>query len=76
MIAQYAGRCALRFGHRGTDHAAEALMGFFTKFGDGAADVVPLTGLCKRRVRTLALLLGAPEPLVYKARPTSSLWRR
>ena len=33
----------------GTDHAAEALIGFFTKFGDGAADVLPLSGLNKRR---------------------------
>ena len=33
----------------GTDHAAEAVTGFFTKFGDGAADVVPLAGLNKGR---------------------------
>src|SRR5690606_3201831 len=45
----------------GTDHAAEALMGFFTKFGDGAADVTPLTGLNKRRVRALAQAMGAPD---------------
>lgn len=56
----------------GTDHAAEALMGFFTKFDDGAADVVPLVGLNKRRVRTLAKTLGAPEHLVYKV-PTADL---
>lgn len=72
MIAQYAVAGARSGLVIGTDHAAEALMGFFTKFGDGAADVVPLTGLCKRRVRTLALLLGAPEPLVYKV-PTADL---
>ncbi|MGO7501178.1 hypothetical protein ACC681_38285, partial [Rhizobium ruizarguesonis] len=34
----------------GTDHAAEAVMGFFNKFGDGAADILPLAGLNKRRV--------------------------
>ena len=56
----------------GTDHAAEALMGFFTKFGDGAADVTPLTGLNKRRVRALAQQLGAPEALVFKV-PTADL---
>lgn len=56
----------------GTDHAAEALMGFFTKFGDGAADVLPLSGLNKRRVRALAVHLGAPTELVGKV-PTADL---
>ncbi len=56
----------------GTDHAAEALVGFFTKFGDGAADVIPLFGLTKRRVRSLAARLGAPPWLVEKA-PTADL---
>jgi NAD+ synthase len=50
----------------GTDHAAEALMGFFTKFGDGAPDILPLFGLNKRRVRALAAHLGAPPKLVDK----------
>ncbi|MGB3337863.1 MAG: ammonia-dependent NAD(+) synthetase [Devosia sp.] len=56
----------------GTDHAAEALMGFFTKFGDGAADILPLSGLNKRRVRALAIHLGAPAELVGKV-PTADL---
>ncbi|GAA3225447.1 hypothetical protein GCM10020256_35100 [Streptomyces thermocoprophilus] len=56
----------------GTDHAAEAVSGFFTKFGDGAADVVPLTGLTKRRVRAVAEALGAPAALVWKT-PTADL---
>jgi NAD+ synthase len=72
MIAQYAMAGAVRGLVIGTDHAAEALMGFFTKHGDGAADVVPLTGLNKRRVRALATSLGAPERLVYKV-PTADL---
>ena len=42
----------------GTDHAAEAVMGFFTKFGDGGFDLSPLGGLTKRRVRALAVALG------------------
>ena len=37
----------------GTDHAAEAVTGFFTKFGDGGADLLPLTGLTKRQGRAL-----------------------
>ncbi len=72
MIAQYAIAGAHAGLVVGTDHAAEALMGFFTKFGDGAADITPLAGLNKRRVRALAAALGAPDALVYKV-PTADL---
>ncbi len=72
MIAQYAVAGAHRGLVVGTDHAAEALMGFFTKFGDGAADLTPLAGLNKRRVRALASAMGAPEALVMKI-PTADL---
>lgn len=72
MIAQYAIAGATNGLVIGTDHAAEALMGFFTKHGDGAADVVPLTGLSKRRVRALGTALGAPADLVMKV-PTADL---
>lgn len=72
MIAQYA--IAGSFGGIviGTDHAAEALMGFFTKHGDGACDVTPLSGLNKRQVRQVAMALGLPEALVVKT-PTADL---
>lgn len=72
MIAQYAVAGARQGVVVGTDHAAEALMGFFTKFGDGAADITPLTGLNKRRVRALAQAMGAPPEQVYKV-PTADL---
>ncbi|OKJ90244.1 NAD synthetase [Streptomyces sp. TSRI0107] len=72
MIAQYAVAGAENGLVVGTDHAAEAVSGFFTKFGDGAADVVPLTGLTKRRVRAIAAELGAPDALVWKT-PTADL---
>ncbi|WP_369231213.1 ammonia-dependent NAD(+) synthetase [Streptomyces sp. R21] len=72
MIAQYAVAGAHNGLVVGTDHAAEAVSGFFTKYGDGAADVVPLAGLTKRRVRALAELLGAPAELVWKT-PTADL---
>ncbi|MFC4275119.1 ammonia-dependent NAD(+) synthetase [Achromobacter aloeverae] len=72
MIAQYAIAGARNGLVVGTDHAAEALMGFFTKHGDGAADVVPLNGLTKRRVRALGDALGAPQDLVMKV-PTADL---
>ncbi|WP_343070145.1 ammonia-dependent NAD(+) synthetase [Aminobacter carboxidus] len=72
MIAQYALAGAVRGLVIGTDHAAEALMGFFTKFGDGAADILPLSGLTKRRVRAISARLGAPQELIDKV-PTADL---
>ena len=56
----------------GTDHAAESVTGFFTKFGDGGADVLPLGGLNKRQNRQVLAYLGASEQLVGKA-PTADL---
>lgn len=51
---------------------AEAVMGFFTKFGDGGFDLSPLGGLTKRRVRALAAALGGDESLAQKV-PTADL---
>ena len=56
----------------GTDHSAENITGFYTKYGDGACDLAPLFGLNKRQVRQIAHHLGAPEKLVKKA-PTADL---
>ncbi|OKY25748.1 ammonia-dependent NAD(+) synthetase [Thalassotalea sp. PP2-459] len=56
----------------GTDHSAENITGFFTKWGDGACDLAPLFGLSKRQVRALAETLGAPDVLIHKA-PTADL---
>lgn len=72
MVVQYAIANAEQGLVVGTDHAAEAVMGFFTKHGDGACDLAPLTGLTKRRVRALAAALGAPDHLVRKT-PTADL---
>lgn len=56
----------------GTDHAAEALTGFFTKYGDGGVDIEPLVGLNKRQGRMLLEYLGANERLYLKT-PTADL---
>ena len=56
----------------GTDHSAENITGFYTKFGDGACDLAPLFGLSKRQVRLLAATMGATESLVHKT-PTADL---
>jgi len=72
MVAQYAlaGERALLV--LGTDHAAEAVTGFYTKFGDGAADILPLAGLTKSQGAAMLQRLGAPEQLWRKA-PTGDL---
>lgn len=57
----------------GTDNRAEMLMGYFTKFGDGAADVLPLAGLTKGQVFELAKFLGVPAEILNKA-PSAGLW--
>jgi NAD+ synthase len=72
MMAQYALANYTNGLVVGTDHAAEAVMGFFTKFGDGACDLAPLSGLTKRQVRGIAAVMGAPEHLVAKT-PTADL---
>lgn len=72
MIVQYAigGQQGLLV--IGTDHAAEAVTGFFTKYGDGGADLLPLTGLTKRQGRSLLQELDANERLYLKM-PTADL---
>lgn len=56
----------------GTDHSSENITGFYTKYGDGAVDLIPLFGLNKRQVRLVAKTLGAPERVIKKA-PTADL---
>lgn len=72
MVAQYAIAGARGGLVIGTGQAAETMMGFFTKYGDGACDLAPLAGLNKSQVRLLGKQLGAPESLVNKA-PTADL---
>lgn len=56
----------------GSDHAAESITGFYTKFGDGGADLMPIFRLNKRQGRKLLHLLGCPEHLYMKV-PTADL---
>jgi NAD+ synthase len=72
MIAQYAVGGMEGLLVIGTDHAAEAVTGFFTKYGDGGADILPLTGLTKRQGKELLKELGADERLYLKV-PTADL---
>ena len=72
MIAQYALAGAHSGAVIGTDHAAENLTGFFTKFGDGGADILPLFRLNKRQGAALLAELGADKAL-YEKVPTADL---
>lgn len=72
MITQYAIAGEKAGAVIGTDHAAENITGFFTKFGDGGADILPLFRLNKRQGKALLQALGAPEELYLKI-PTADL---
>lgn len=72
MVVQYAIAGANNGAVVGTDHAAENFSGFYTKYGDGAADLTPLFRLDKRQGKALLKELGCPEHLYLKA-PTADL---
>ncbi|EHM3036651.1 TPA: ammonia-dependent NAD(+) synthetase [Enterococcus faecium] len=72
MITQYAVAGERAGAVLGTDHAAENITGFFTKFGDGGADILPLFRLDKRQGKQLLQTLNAPEKLYTKI-PTADL---
>jgi NAD+ synthase len=72
MIAQYAIGGMEGLLVIGTDHAAEAVTGFYTKYGDGGSDILPLAGLTKRQGKALLKELGADERLYLKV-PTADL---
>lgn len=72
MKVQYSIAAANHCAVIGTDHAAEAITGFYTKFGDGAADVTPLSRLNKRQGKQMLAVLDCPEQLYNKV-PTADL---
>ncbi len=72
MVAQYHIAGLLGGLVLGTDHSAENITGFFTKWGDGACDLAPLFGLSKRQVRAIAGHMGAPQAIIEKV-PTADL---
>ncbi len=58
----------------GTGNKTELLVGYFTKFGDGGADLEPIGDLYKTEVRQLAASMGIPDRVVTKA-PSAGLWK-
>jgi NAD+ synthase len=57
----------------GTGNRSELAIGYFTKYGDGGADLLPIGNLLKSEVRALARRLGVPAPIVDKP-PSAGLW--
>ncbi|MCL0312713.1 ammonia-dependent NAD(+) synthetase [Apilactobacillus sp. TMW 2.2459] len=72
MIVQYAIAGEEKGAVLGTDHAAEAITGFYTKYGDGAADITPIWRLDKRQGKEMLEVLNAPKHL-YQKTPTADL---
>lgn len=72
MIIQYAIAGEKQGAVIGTDHAAENVTGFFTKYGDGGADILPLARLNKRQGKQMLQALGA-DPALYEKTPTADL---
>lgn len=57
----------------GTSNQSELMMGYFTKFGDGACDVIPMANLYKTEVRQLARIIGVPDSIIARV-PSAGLW--
>lgn len=72
MLLQYSIGAAQELAVLGTDHSAEAVTGFYTKYGDGGVDLCPIFRLNKRQGKMLLEALGCPEHL-YKKVPTADL---
>lgn len=73
MCALYTVANALDYLVVGTDNAAEVYCGYFTKYGDGGVDLLPLSQFTKREVRLLARELGIPERIINRL-PSAGLW--
>lgn len=72
MVVQYAIAGQTSGAVIGTDHAAESVTGFYTKFGDGAADILPLWRLNKGQGKAMLKVLNCP-PHLYEKVPTADL---
>lgn len=57
----------------GTDNAAEWYTGYFTKYGDGGVDILPIVEFAKHEVKEMAKYLGVPDEIVHK-KPSAGLW--
>lgn len=73
MTSLYYVANALNYVVAGTGNKSEITLGYYTKYGDGGVDVLPIGALLKSEVRALAREIGVPEPVITKP-PTAGLW--
>ena len=73
MASLYYVANALNYVVAGTGNKSEITLGYYTKYGDGGVDVLPIGALLKSEVRALAREIGVPEPVITKP-PTAGLW--
>jgi len=73
MTSLYYAANALNYVVAGTGNRSEITLGYYTKYGDGGVDVLPIGALLKSEVRALAREIGVPEPVITKP-PTAGLW--
>ncbi|MFH2070727.1 MAG: NAD(+) synthase [Elusimicrobiota bacterium] len=74
MITLYYFANKLNYIVSGTGNKSEIIMGYFTKYGDGGVDILPIGNILKRDVRKLACLLNVPEKIILK-KPSAGLWQ-
>lgn len=73
MVVLYNRAKKLNYLVAGTTNRSEYMMGYFTKFGDGASDVSPIIDLYKTQVWQVAEMIGVPKEIIEKV-PTAGLW--
>ncbi|GAB6152961.1 NAD(+) synthase [Desulfosporosinus burensis] len=73
MSTLYTVANALNYLVVGTDNAPESYTGYFTKYGDGGVDLLPISSLTKAEVRAWARMLGLPLRIATRV-PTAGLW--
>ena len=73
MLTLYYFANQLKYVVVGSSNRSELAVGYFTKYGDGGVDIIPLGNLVKRQVRQLASILGIPQDIIDKP-PSAGLW--
>ncbi|MCL6472738.1 MAG: NAD(+) synthase [Firmicutes bacterium] len=73
MVTLFFNANRLNYVVAGTGNRSEATVGYFTKYGDGAVDILPIAHLVKTQVRMLAEHLGVPREVIDKP-PSAGLW--
>jgi len=74
MLALYYFANQLKYMVAGSSNRSELAIGYFTKYGDGGVDILPLGNLVKGQVKELASFLGIPQQIIDKP-PSAGLWQ-